>query len=631
MGWPTSPIDRFILDALEKKGLAPAPSTDKRTLIRRVTFDLAGLPPTLEDVEAFLADQSPQAFAKVVDRLLASPHYGERWARHWLDLARYADSNGMDENVAYANAFRYRDFVIRAFNADKPYDQFVTEQIAGDQIPPAAEQSLNHDRLTATGFLVIGPKMLAEDDPMKMEMDIIDEQVDTVGRVFMGLTLGCARCHDHKFDPIPTADYYALAGIFKSTKSMKNHKVVAMWNERALATDEGRARLEAHKKEVARREAEIKKLAGKPDTKSTDDVRRLRAALAELQKHAPPIAEVMSVEDQAITNLRIHVRGNHLTLGEEVPRRFPRVLAGENQPPLESSRSGRLELAGWLTRPNHPLTARVMVNRLWLWHFGEGLVSSPENFGRLGDRPVNLDLLDWLSRRFVASGWSIKAMQRLIMLSSTYQMSSRFDPHAAQADPENRLHWRTSRRRLDAEAIRDAILAVSGELDPAMTGTLLTEKSHAYVNSTTKTGGTVYGVSRRSVYLPVIRSGLYDVFQAFDFADPSASNGKRIPTTVAPQALFMMNDQVVLKGSAAMARRLLARPGLDDAGRVRHAYLTAYGRPPTEKEVARASDYLRRFTVILETQGVSSEARPIRAWQALCQAIIAASEFIYLN
>jgi Protein of unknown function (DUF1549)/Protein of unknown function (DUF1553)/Planctomycete cytochrome C len=629
--WPTSPIDRFILDALEKKGLAPAPSTDKRTLIRRATFDLTGLPPTFDEVDAFLSDESPEAFATVVDRLLASPHYGERWGRHWLDLARYADSNGMDENVAYANAYRYRDYVIRAFNADKPYDQFVTEQIAGDQITPAVLESINYDRLTATGFLVVGPKMLAEDDPMKMEMDIIDEQVDTVGRVFMGLTLGCARCHDHKFDPIPTADYYALAGIFKSTKTMQNHKVVAMWNERALATEEGRARLEAHKKEVARREAEIKKLAGKQDANSQKDLSRLRDALAELRKQAPPIAEVMGVEDQAITNLRIHVRGNHLTLGEEVPRRFPRILAGENQPPLESSRSGRLELAEWLTRPDHALTARVMVNRLWLWHFGDGLVDSPDNLGRLGEKPVNLELLDWLSRRFIASGWSIKAMQRLIMLSSTYKMNSRFDAHAAQADPENRLHWRTSRRRLDAESIRDAILAVSGELDTTMSGTLLTERSHDYVKPTTRTGGKVYAVSRRSVYLPVIRSGLYDVFQAFDFADPSASNGKRIPTTVAPQALFMMNDRVVLNGSAAMAGHLLARPGLDNAGRIRQAYLAAYGRPPIDKEIARASDYLQRFAVILESQGVAPEARPLRAWQALCQAIIAASEFIYLN
>jgi mono/diheme cytochrome c family protein len=629
--WPTAPIDRFILAELEKKGLTPAPQTDRRTLIRRATFDLTGLPPTPAEVDAFLTDQSPDAFAKVVDRLLASPRYGERWGRHWLDLARYADSNGMDENVAYANAFRYRDYVIRAFNSGKPYDQFVVEQIAGDQISPTADETINHERVTATGFLVMGPKMLAEDDPMKMEMDIIDEQVDTVGRVFMGLTLGCARCHDHKFDPIPTADYYSLAGIFKSTKSMQNHKVVAMWNERALATDDGRTRLAAHKQEVARREAEIKKLAGKGGSGSKDDIRRLRDSLAEFQKQAPPIAEVMSVEDQAITNLRVHVRGNHLTLAEEVPRRFPRIVAGENQPSLESSRSGRLELAAWLTGPDHPLTARVMVNRLWLWHFGDGLVGSPDNFGRLGDRPVNLDLLDWLTRRFIASGWSLKTMHRMIMLSSTYQMSSRLDPAAAQIDPENHLHWRANRRRLEAEEIRDAILAVCGQLDAAMTGSLMTEKNHAYVNSTVRSGGTAYQVNRRSVYLPVIRSGLYDVFQAFDFADPSASNGKRIPTTVAPQALFMMNDQLVLRCAEAMARRLLDHSPLDDASLIRQTYLAAYGRPASDREIARASDYVRRFASILDSQGVGLEARKLQSWRAFCQAIIASSEFIYLN
>jgi mono/diheme cytochrome c family protein len=629
--WPTSVIDRFILSQLEKNGLTPAPQADRRTLIRRATFDLTGLPPSPAEVDAFVADQSADAFAKVVDRLLASPRYGERWGRHWLDLARYADSNGMDENVAYANAFRYRDYVIRAFNADSPYDQFVMEQLAGDQLAPSGDKMLNHDRLTATGFLVLGPKMLAEDDPMKMEMDIIDEQVDTVGRVFMGLTLGCARCHDHKFDPIPTADYYSLAGIFKSTKSMQNHKVVAMWNERALATEEGRKKLEAHKKEVARREAEIKKLAGKGGTQSKEDLRRLRDNLAELQKQAPPIAEAMSVEDQAIANLRVHVRGNHLTLGEEVPRRFLRVLAGENQRPLESSRSGRLELAEWLTARDHPLTSRVMINRLWLWHFGEGLVGSPDNFGRLGDRPVNLELLDWLARRFIASGWSLKNMHRVIMLSSTYQMSSRLDAVAAQVDPENHLHWRANRRRLEAEEIRDAILAVSGQLDVTMGGTLLTEKSHAYVNSTTRSGATAYAVSRRSVYLPVIRSGLYDVFQAFDFADPSASNGKRIPTTVAPQALFMMNDKLVLRCAEAMARHLLDLRNLDDTGRILKAYLAAYGRPPTDREIARAKEYLGRFAVILESQGVGSESRSLQSWQALCQSIIASSEFIYLN
>jgi mono/diheme cytochrome c family protein len=630
-GWPKSALDAFVLGALEKNGLSPAPEADKRSLIRRASFDLIGLPPTPEEVDAFLADESPDAFARVVDRLLASPRHGERWGRHWLDLARYADSNGMDENVAYAHAFRYRDYVIRALNADRPYDQFVTEQIAGDQMPPTADLARDHDRVTATGFLVIGPKMLAEDDPMKMEMDIIDEQVDTVGRVFMGLTIGCARCHDHKFDPIPTADYYALAGIFKSTRSMRDHKVVAMWNERVLATDPQRSRLEAHQKEVARREAQIKSLANEPGKTNDVELRRLRDSLAGLRKERPKVLEVMGVEDQAVTNLRIHVRGNHMTLGAEVPRRFPRILAGENQAPLESSRSGRLELASWLTRADHPLTARVMVNRLWLWHFGEGLVGSPDNFGRLGDRPVNRELLDWLAVRFVASGWSLKAMHRLIMLSSTYRMSARFDRAAARVDPANRLQWRTSRRRLEAEAIRDAILAVSGELEGTMTGTLLNDQNHAYVNSTGKNRGTFYHVNRRSVYLPVVRSGLYDVFQAFDFADPSGSNGKRIPTTVAPQALFMLNDQVVLESSRAMAKRLLDAPAGDQGSRVRRAYLLAYGRPPSENEVTRAILYLERFATVLESQGVETGQLPIQAWQALCQSIMAASEFVYLN
>ncbi|HKI21435.1 MAG TPA: PSD1 and planctomycete cytochrome C domain-containing protein, partial [Isosphaeraceae bacterium] len=434
--WPRSPLDRFILAALERKRLAPASPAGKRTLIRRATFDLTGLPPTPEEVESFLADGSPKAFARVVDRLLASPHYGERWGRHWLDLARYADSNGMDENVAYANAFRYRDYVIRAFNADKPYDQFVKEQIAGDQLCRAGDDPLNHERLIATGFLVIGPKMLAEDDPVKMEMDIIDEQLDTVGRVFMGLTIGCARCHDHKFDPIPTADYYALAGIFKSTRSMKNHKVVAMWNERPLATGAQRAAFEVHQQEVARRNAEIKTrlddakaaltrkaraVSENPEAdfppRTVDELRRLRQSLAEFENKAPPIPEAMSVEEQAITNLRIHIRGNHLTLGEEVPRRFPRILAGADQKPIDATRSGRLEFANWLARPDHPLTARVMANRIWLGHFGDGLVRSPDNLGRLGDRPVHPELLDWLAHRFVESGWSVKALHRLIMLS----------------------------------------------------------------------------------------------------------------------------------------------------------------------------------------------------------------------
>ncbi len=667
-----SPIDRFLLASLEKKGLAPAPPTDKRTLIRRATYDLIGLPPSPEDVQAFLDDPAPEAFAKVIDRLLASPRYGERWGRHWLDLARYADSNGMDENMAQANAWRYRDYVIRAFNADRPYDQFLKEQIAGDLMPSSDDEAVRNDRLTATAFLVLGPKMLAEDDPMKMEMDIIDEQVDTVGRVFMGLTIGCARCHDHKFDPIPTADYYGLAGIFKSTKTMENHKVVAMWNERAVPTRAELDASEAHKKEAAHRKETLNQqvkqvesellagsrdrlagaleLARRPDRlaliagflqqpqfagfttlTSLARIKHDREALAQFEKAAPPIPKTMGVEDRTPAHLRVHLRGNHLTLGEEVPRRFPQVLGGERGKVTDLARSGRLELAEWLARGDHPLTARVMINRIWLGHFGEGILRSPDNFGHLGDRPDHPELLDWLANRFVESGWSIKAMHRLIMLTSAYQMSTRNNPDAALADPDNRLLWHYARRRLEAESLRDAILSVSGELDPTMGGSLLPTKNHAYVNNTETGGDLNYNVNRRSVYLPIIRSGLYNVFQAFDFADPSASNGKRTPTTVAPQALFMMNDKLVLRCSEALGKRLLARSDLDNPGRIRQLYLTAYGRPATDKEVDRAEGYLRRFGTDLEAQGVTADARPLRVWQAYCQAVFASSEFLYLD
>jgi Protein of unknown function (DUF1549)/Protein of unknown function (DUF1553)/Planctomycete cytochrome C len=677
--WPRSPIDRFILASLEKKGLAPALPADKRALIRRATYDLIGLPPSPEEVQAFLDDPSPEAFGRVVDRLLTSPRYGERWGRHWLDLARYADSNGMDENMAQANAFRYRDYVIKAFNADRPYDQFLKEQIAGDLLPSSDDESVNNDRLTATGFLVLGPKMLAEDDPMKMEMDIIDEQVDTVGRVFMGLTIGCARCHDHKFDPIPTADYYGMAGIFKSTRTMQNHKVVAMWNERSIPTRVETEAVETHKKEVARQRDELNKKVeqacvsirqGARDVmaqaseawkvglrqavlsrclslvpggaaertasrfstlKTLYEIKLDRESLARFEKAAPPIPKTMAVEDRTPTHLRVHLRGNHLTLGDEVPRRFPQALGGERGTVAELARSGRLELAEWLVRRDHPLTARVMVNRIWLGHFGEGILRSPDNFGHLGDRPDLPELLDWLATRFVNSGWSIKAMHRLIMLSSTYQMGTKHNPEAALADPDNRLLWHFARRRLEAEAIRDAILSVSGEFDPTMAGTLLPTKNHSYVNNTGNGGDLNYNVNRRSVYLPVIRSGLYDVFQAFDFADPSASNGKRIPTTVAPQALFMLNDNLVLRCSGAMAKRLLAQTDLDDPGRIRRAYQAAYGRPPLDREVERAENYLRRFNTELEARGVAAEARPARVWQAYCQAIFASSEFLYLD
>jgi hypothetical protein len=585
--WPRSPLDRFILAGLESHGLRPAPPADRRTLLRRATFDLIGLPPTPEEVAAFLADDRPNAFARVIDRLLASPHYGERWGRRWLDVARYADSNGLDENYAYAHAFHYRDYVIAAFNRDKPYDLFLHEQLAGDLLPASPDPETTAERIIATGFLALGPKPLREVDATKMELDIIDEQVATVGKALLALTLECARCHDHKFDPIPTADYYSLAGIFKSTKTMarrtdKRGVGNGMWLERDVATN--------------------------------------------------PPGKAMAVAEGTVQNLRVHLRGSQFSLGPEVPRRFPRVLAGDRQAPLDNRQSGRLALARWLTRPDHPLTSRVMVNRIWQGHFGAALVRTPDNFGKTGDRPADPRLLDWLARRFVESGWSIKAMHRLIMLSATYQMSTAHEEQAARRDPENRLHWRMNRRRLEAEAVRDALLAVGCTLDVRMGGTLMdVPNGKEVVDPKTAQPLVKYDSRQRSVYLPVARNVVYDLFQTFDFPDPTVVNGERATTTVAPQALLLLNSPLVIEQAKQMARRLLERQELDEAGRIRLAYERAYGRLPLPDETATALDFLTRYERALQRLHPEAGVRRLKAWQSFCQALVTSNEFLYIE
>jgi hypothetical protein len=650
--WSRTPLDHFVLAALEQKGLRPAPAADQRTLIRRATFDLIGLPPTPAEVDAFLADDRPDAFARVVDRLLASPHYGERWGRHWLDVARYADSNGLDENVAHGNAWRYRDYVIAAFNRDKPFDRFLLEQLAGDLLPAQGGEAEAHERLIATGFLALGPKVLAEVDETKMEMDIVDEQIDTVGRTFLGLTLGCARCHDHKFDPIATTDYYALAGIFRSTRTMETFKKVARWHENPLVGARDRARQAEHEKQVAAGKDAIQALIRRADDRlraqsgkgsalpkhpeslypleTRSKLERLRAELTRLETSAPVVPTAMGVTEGRVADVRVHIRGSHLALGEAVPRRIPSVLAGSTQPTFSVTRSGRLELARWLTDPGHPLTGRVMVNRLWRWHFGQGLVLTTDNFGALGERPVNPPLLDWLSRRFVENGWSIKGIHRLIMLSSTYQMAVAYDPVAARVDPEDRLRWRFGPRRLEAEAIRDALLAVSGTLDPAMGGSLLRVKNRDYFFDHTSRDGTDYATRRRSVYLPIVRNHMYDLFDLFDYSDSGVPNGSRATTTVAPQALFLMNSELVAEAARNLAD-LLLRTAADDAQRTHRLYVRAYSRPPKPVELARAGTFLDRFARRLEAEEPDARERRRRAWQALCQAILVSNEFVSID
>ena len=652
--WPKSPLDRFILAKLEEQNLHPAPPADKRTLLRRATYDLTGLPPAPEEVDAFLADESPEAFAKAIERLLDSPHYGERWGRHWLDIARYADSNGLDENVAHGNAWRYRDYVVGAFNRDKPFEQFLLEQLAGDLLPPVDDLATKHERLVATGFLALGPKVLAEVDEQKMEMDIIDEQLDTFGRAVLGLTLGCARCHDHKFDPIPTEDYYSLAGILKSTRTMENFKKVARWNENPIPLPEDLARKAEHDRRVAEQKETIAKLiaaadaelksagAAPADEKEKDrearysaetkaELKKQREALAALEKQAPEMPSAMGVGEAQPVDVAIHIRGNHLTLGAVAPRRFPRVLAGDSPPTLDAKQSGRLQLAEWLVRKDHPLTARVMVNRIWRWHFGQGIVRSTDNFGRLGEPPSHPELLDWLAVRFMESGWSIKAMHRLVMLSAAYQMSSTYDERAATVDPDNRLHWRNDARRLEAEEVRDALLAASGRLDRTLGGSLLEVKNRDYLFDHTSKDKTSYDTCRRSLYLPVIRNHLYDVFQLFDAPNGSVPEGNRVTTTVAPQALFMMNSDVAIQSSDALAKDLLARAELDDAARVNRLYALAYARPADAAEASRAQALLSRFDSLLAAGEPDVAKRRERSWALLCQVIFAANEFVYLK
>jgi Protein of unknown function (DUF1553)/Protein of unknown function (DUF1549)/Planctomycete cytochrome C len=649
--WPTSPIDHFVLAKLEAAGVDPALPADKRTLIRRVTFDLIGLPPTPEEIDVFLKDDRPDAQEQLVDRLLASPAYGERWGRHWLDVARYADSNGLDENVAHGNAWRYRDYVVAAFNSDKPYDRFVAEQLAGDLLP-AADQDERHEQLIATGLLAIGPKVLAEVDETKMQMDIVDEQIDTVGRAFLSLTLGCARCHDHKFDPIDTADYYGLAGIFKSTRAMEHYKKVARWYENVLPSPEADAIKAEYEAKLASKKKALDSFVADADEKARAtfspgatiperletlypnetkaDLKKLRDELAQLQKTPPELPSAMGATEDRVADEAIHIRGNPLKLGDVVARHVPTAVRGPAAPQFMASQSGRRELTEWLIDPRHPLTSRVIVNRVWRWHFGAGIVRTTDNFGLLGESPSHPELLDWLARRLIDDGWSLKALHRVILSSSTYQQSSTPRPESNQHDPENRLFSRASLRRLEAEAVRDALLAASGQLDTAVGGSLLKVKNRGYFFDHTSKDLTDYTSPRRSLYLPVVRNNVYDVFQLLDFPDPAIPSGDRSTTTVSPQALLMLNSELVMQAATDFAGRLLEGTGTDDQ-RINHMYALAYGRPATTEEVAANREFLSAAERSLNSTEADTGQRRRQLWSILCQTILASNEFVYVQ
>ncbi len=659
MKWIRTPVDRYVLARLTAASLTPADSATRRVLLRRVCFDLTGLPPSPRQITAFLADTRPGAWERVIERLLASPHYGQKWGRHWLDVARYADSNGLDENIAHGNAWRYRDWVIDSLNADRPFDEFLRNQIAGDLVPAGNGESVTdqHARLVATGFLSLGPKVLAEVDERKMEYDIVDEQVDTVGRAFLGLTFGCARCHDHKFDPISTRDYYALAGIFQSTRTMEHFKKIARWFENPIATTADTQRMKRHEQLVADKKTEIDNLietsrkllsqqasSGQANSRDDQDIesqfpadtqtalKRLRSQLETLRKTTPELPTAMGVTDGTVANMAVHIRGSHLELGDVIPRQVPEVFARPGTKPFGSQHSGRLELANWMTSTDNPLTARVFVNRIWRWHFGRGLVASTDNFGQLGSQPTHPRLLDFLAHELVRGGWSIKRLHRLILGSATYRMNSTPRADAMARDPENRFLWRSPLRRLEAEALRDAMLCVAEELDTQMTGSLLHVKNRSFFFDHTSKDETRYDVSRRSVYLPVVRNHLYDVFTLFDYTDASVMTGDRATTTIAPQALFLLNSDLAERVSRKLAHSALdnsAKPadGNDlNTRRINRLYERLFGRLASITDVQHANRFL-----VQVRQTLPDDSRPVDAWAALCHVLLASNEFIYLK
>ena len=863
--WVRNDVDRFVVAKLRQRGLMPNPAADKYALLRRATFDLTGLPPTLREIDDFVSDERADAFERFVDRLLESPHYGERWGRHWLDLARYGDSNGGDINYAHANAWKYRDYVIKSFNDDKPYAAFIREQLAGDLMPADGNAERRRELLTATGFLMLGPKMLAEADTDKLLIDIVDEQLDVTGLTFLGMTFGCARCHDHKFDPISTEDYYAMAGIFRSTKVIDrfrepggvsewlevdvtpretratieklndekkrlhgllaelgalesaksngpnkankailatklpklesttwsawvrinsrqtlgavvsatyeradqghslgfdngstprivwnhgegSHTIIAAarpipfeeWHHIALTFDAAAERLrlfvdgspaetaanvatshfttvsvgrreasgqwqftgdvdEVQIFDTALSDAEVEALANnrtlgsvpllhwnfdriindtvvgaeqggvdgrlvglsnktavikdgalgaafsfsaavavsKPDAERTRKITSLRKQITQLEARTPASSLVMCVGELPPVDLAVHLRGSHLKLaGTVMARSTPKVFE-EALPPVTVPKheNGRLQLADWIASPKNPLIARVMVNRIWQYHFGTGLVRTSSNFGVRGEQPSHPELLDWLANEFVENGWSVKYMHRLIMNSATYRQSSHINVDALERDLENRLLGRYPVRRLEAEAVRDSLLAATGELDRTVGGSLFKAENKKRVTMTPVDAA--YNSLRRSVYLPSIRVRSYQLFAIFDVSDSGQHVARRTQTMVAQQALFLMNNPLVTERAKELAVQVAIQPG-DFETRVNWLHRLLYGRPATDREASTLSEVLSDFTEFEFSKAEATDrkdeaAAALFAWEHLIHTMLCSNEFTHIR
>jgi hypothetical protein len=676
--WSHSDIDRFILARLEKEQLQPVGDADRTTLIRRVTFDLIGLPPTPEEIDAFVNDKLNAAFTTVVDRLLASPHFGERWGRHWLDVVRYAESTGKERNVPYRYAWRYRDYVFDSFNADKRYDRFIVEQLAGDLLQIADPAERNR-LIIATGFLAIGPKSLNTNNPEQFKVDEIDDQIDVTGRAFLGMTIACARCHDHKFDPIPQTDYYAIAGIFHSTETLagvaagkrtatERQLLRLKGDDRILkeakpetteqaALQEEIGKVEKELDDLHRMQKQAMKKPAKPakpmpgnrrapprqpaapapkidQKKVRDDIKKLEDRLDELEKDPTPLGNyAIGVRDAAKpADFHVLVRGELKDKGPNVPRGVLTVLRTSQSMHLANpNHSGRMFLAAWIADKSNPLTARVMVNRVWEHLFGQGLVDTVDNFGALGNEPSHPELLDHLAVEFTNQKWSIKKLIRSIVLSRVYQLSSEHHPSNYEKDPGDKFLWRMPRRRLEAEAIRDAMLACSGKLDiERPLGSPAMELSNRQLGGNKGMQEVRKPTNVRSVYLPILRAQVPEVLAVFDMADPNLIVGKRDVTTVPTQALFLLNNPFVLNQAQEMAKRVLGKSGIDQAGRINLAYRLALGRLPTERERSNLAKYIDDYRKSVAAAGNQGNA-PLAAWTSFCQILFQSGEFRYLD
>ncbi len=648
--WVKSPVDSFILAKIEAKNLSPAPPADKRTLIRRATFDLTGLPPTPKEVDDFLADKSAKAFEKVVNRLLASPAYGERWGRHWLDVARYADTSGCNSDYPVPSAYKYRNYVINSFNADKPYDEFLREQIAGDLLP-AKNDADHYENVIATGYLAISRRFGSRNAEFHLT---IEDTIDSLGKGILGLSTGCARCHDHKFDPIPTKDYYALYGIFSSTRYafpgteiFKHPKDFTL-----LVSTEQNDDIRRREGEIENLDNEIESLDGEkmkltrtmlrtdPENTVTNELDAQlievkakleddRTKLRKLENRMPQVEKAYAVVDAKPADVKIQRKGNPNDLGEKVPRGFLQVLGGQTLG-TNTTGSGRLELAKWLTDPKNPLTARVFVNRIWEHHFGRGIVKTPNDFGTRGEAPTHPELLDFLAARFVEGGWSIKKMHRLIMLSSAYQMSCMENPQTTTIDPNNDLYFHFNRRRLDAEEVRDAILATSGALDRKMPAAhpFAPEKDWRYTQHTPFVA--VYESNHRSIYLMQQRFRKHPFLSMFDGADTNVTTDNRPQSNTPLQALWMMNDPFVHE----QADKFAVRVGMvfrNDPQRIDYAYKLSLGRPATSEEIKTSAEYLTECRKEINIAGLPFDEQARATLASFMRVIFSSNEFIYVD